>query len=107
MKFIPFFFFDFSIHSLFSGNVAKIIPIIFSSLIVAEDPGTSNTRLSISFDAFLVKSEWSKNVVPVNGSVLPVNTHEAFKNLDRKQILSSTAQKVCLIFYKCFAFWMH
>ncbi|KAM3726433.1 Ubiquitin-like modifier-activating enzyme ATG7 [Dirofilaria immitis] len=59
-----------------------------------QDPGTSCTRLSISFDAFLIKSEWNRNVVPVNGSVLAVNTHETFKNLDRKQILCSTAQKV-------------
>lgn len=61
---------------------------------VTEDPGTSSTRLSISFDAFLVKSEWNKNVVPVNGSVLAVNTHETFKNLDRKQILCNAAAKV-------------
>nr|CRZ25880.1 BMA-ATG-7 [Brugia malayi] len=59
-----------------------------------QDPGTSNTRLSISFDAFLAKSEWNKNVVPVNGLVLAVNTHETFKNLDRKQILCNAAQKV-------------
>ncbi|OZC09881.1 e1-like protein-activating enzyme Gsa7p/Apg7p [Onchocerca flexuosa] len=59
-----------------------------------QDPGTSSTRLSISFDAFLVKSEWNKNVVSVNGSVLAVNTYETFKNLDRKQILCCTAEKV-------------
>lgn len=33
-------------------------------------------------------------MVPVNGLVLAVNTHETFKNLDRKQILCSAAQKV-------------
>uniref|UniRef100_A0A915Q2D5 Ubiquitin-like modifier-activating enzyme ATG7 n=1 Tax=Setaria digitata TaxID=48799 RepID=A0A915Q2D5_9BILA len=61
---------------------------------LVKDPGTSSTRLSISYDAFLVKSEWHRNVVPVSGSVLAVNTHETFRNLDRKQILYSVAEKV-------------
>ncbi|VDN02989.1 unnamed protein product [Thelazia callipaeda] len=59
-----------------------------------QDAGTSSTRLSFSYDAFMAKTKNIKNVVFVCGLVQAVNTYENFKNLDRKQILRNAAQKV-------------